>query len=99
MVADNASLYAVTANGAGSNADYGIARRLTPSLTMTHFTARQRGLVDVDLGSGGPMLLPTQTSAPQNLMTFAGKEGSIYLVDRTSMKQRQPASPTMFVWR
>jgi hypothetical protein len=38
------------------------------------------------------MLLPTQTSAPQNLMTFAGKEGSIYLVDRTSMGGYTPTT-------
>jgi hypothetical protein len=98
MVADNASLYAVTANGPfDSNADYGdTALRLTPSLTLADsFTpCNQQELddLDVDLGSGGPMLLPTQTSAPQNLMTFAGKEGSIYLVDRTSMGGYTPTT-------
>lgn len=43
---------------------------------------------DVDLGSGGPLLLPDQTG-PQNqvrhLLVAAGKEGSIYLLDRDQM--------------
>jgi hypothetical protein len=40
---------------------------------------------DVDLASGAPMILPTQSSGPANLLTFSGKEGTIYLINRSSM--------------
>ena len=40
---------------------------------------------DLDLGSGAPMLLPTQTTAPTELLVAAGKQGVVYLVDRTNL--------------
>src|SRR5260370_5086194 len=44
-------------------------------------------LNDQDLGSGGPMLLPDSagSAAHPHLMVGAGKEGTIYLVDRDNM--------------
>ena len=46
------------------------------------------GANDVDLGSGGPLVLPDQTG-PQNqvrhLLVAAGKEGTVYLLDRDRM--------------
>ncbi len=92
LVADDASIYALTANGpfdtAGSN--YGdSALRLGSSLNLAdYFTpCNQQELndLDVDLGSGGMMVLPDQATGPTKLITFTGKEGSIYLVDRTAM--------------
>ena len=84
MVADDASIYALTANGpfdvntGGSN--YGdTALRLGPSLSVgDYFTpCNQQELddLDIDLGSGAPMVLPDQSSGPAKLLTFAGKEG------------------------
>lgn len=40
---------------------------------------------DLDLGSGGPMLLPTQPTAPTDLLIAAGKQGMVYLADRTNL--------------
>jgi hypothetical protein len=40
---------------------------------------------DMDLGGGGPTLLPPQTVGPPNLIATAGKRGDIYLVNRDSM--------------
>ncbi len=40
---------------------------------------------DLDLGSGGVVLLPPQGSGPADLLVLAGKEGTIYLVDRANM--------------
>ncbi len=56
-----------------------------PSLSVqdffTVFDWKSRNNKDYDLGSGGVMLLPFQTSgSPQNLLAQAGKEGSIYLL-------------------
>lgn len=41
---------------------------------------------DVDLGSGGVVLFPNQTgSGPKYLLAEVGKEGVVYLIDRTNM--------------
>jgi len=45
---------------------------------------------DTDLGSGGVLLLPTQPGANPNLLVSAGKEGSIYLVNRDKMGKFDP---------
>lgn len=98
LVADNASIYALTANGPfDSNNDYGdSALRLGPTLNLVDsFTpCNQQELddLDVDLASGAPMILPTQSSGPANLITFSGKEGSIYLIDRTAMGGYTPTT-------
>jgi hypothetical protein len=94
LVADGTSVYAITANGpfdasdGGSN--YGdTALRLGPKLNvLDYFTPcnqQEMNNDDVDLGSGGAMLIPRQDSSPSKLVTFSGKEGSIYLADRTAM--------------
>jgi hypothetical protein len=94
MVADDSSIYAVTANGpfdantGGPN--YGdTVLQLGPGLNVTgYFTPCNQEefyQLDIDLGSGAAMVLPDQTSGPTKLIVFAGKEGSIYLADRTSM--------------
>jgi hypothetical protein len=40
---------------------------------------------DLDLGSSGPVLLPTQSGPNPNLAVIAGKEGMIYLVNQNSL--------------
>jgi hypothetical protein len=49
---------------------------------------------DLDVGSGGPMLLPTQPrNAPhRDLLTLTGKEGVIYLIDRNTLGKFNPNS-------
>jgi hypothetical protein len=43
---------------------------------------------DVDLGSGGPMMPPTQTgAAAPNLVVTGGKDGKLYLINRANMGQ------------
>ena len=54
--------------------------------TMDNTVSESRG--DVDLGSGGAMLLPTLNDAlgnPRSLAVGAGKDGTGYVVDRTNM--------------
>lgn len=52
---------------------------------------------DTDLGSGGPLLLPDQTVGPPHLLVGAGKEGTIYLVNRDAMGQFQTGSDSQIV--
>ncbi|MBZ5649154.1 MAG: pyrrolo-quinoline quinone [Acidobacteriia bacterium] len=40
---------------------------------------------DLDLGSGGPMLLPDQAGPHPHLMVSGSKEGRIYLIDRDNL--------------
>jgi len=54
----------------------------------SYFTPFNQGSLnngDVDVGSGGVLLLPTVTGAHPHLLVQVGKEGKIYLVDRDSM--------------
>jgi hypothetical protein len=55
---------------------------------QNYFTPFNQSCLDVadkDLGSGGTLILPTQTGAAHpSVLVNAGKEGRVYLVDRTS---------------
>jgi hypothetical protein len=45
---------------------------------------------DLDLGSGGPLLLPTQPTSPTDLLVVFGKQGMVYLIDRTNLGKYSP---------
>jgi hypothetical protein len=48
--------------------------------------------IDSDLGSGGVVLFPNQkSSGPTSLLTAVGKEGVVYLIDRSDMGQYNSA--------
>ena len=40
---------------------------------------------DIDLGSGGVLLLPDQSAGPAHLLVTGGKEGKLYVINRDSM--------------
>jgi len=91
------NIYLITANGtydinqggsdwgdtilkmAFNGSNFTVADSFTPSNQGT--MAQQ----DLDLGAGGAVLLPSQTSGPQNLLVAAGKTGTIYLLNRDAM--------------
>ena len=60
-----------------------------PAFTVTdYFTPSDQDTLDendTDLGSGGVLLLPTQSGNNPNLAVSVGKEGSIYLLDRDNL--------------
>lgn len=47
---------------------------------------------DADLGAGGVVLFPNQNGSPKFLLTQVGKEGTVYLIDRSNMGQFNPAN-------
>jgi len=55
--------------------------------------------LDLDLGSGGPMLLPAQRpgSPHQHLLTVVGKGGVIYLIDRDNLGHFNPDNDDQIV--
>jgi hypothetical protein len=56
--------------------------RLAVADSFTPFNQARLSSLDQDLGSGGPLLLPDQPGPHPHLIIGAGKEGTIYLVNR-----------------
>jgi hypothetical protein len=52
---------------------------------FTPFNQEKLNDADLDLGSGGPILLPDQPGPHPHLVIVAGKGGTIYVVDRDNM--------------
>jgi hypothetical protein len=90
----NGDVFVVTANGTfdaffGGN-DYGDSvlklgwngNTLGVLDYFTPYNQEYLGSNDVDLGSGGPLLLPAQPGVHPNEMIAGGKEGTLYLIDR-----------------
>ncbi|MFN7992261.1 MAG: hypothetical protein U0Q18_01580 [Bryobacteraceae bacterium] len=75
--------------------------KLTPSTVavadyFTPYNQLNLAGLDLDLGSSGPILLPPETGslAHRNLLLQAGKEGTVYLVDRDNMGRYNPGFDT-----
>jgi len=91
------SLFFLTGNGTfdanNGGSDYGtsfVRLSTTQGLTLadyfTPYNQAQLSASDTDIGSGGALLLPYQTGvAHPYLAVGAGKNGVIYMVDRTKM--------------
>lgn len=61
------------------------------------FNASTLNNTDLDVGSGGLLLLPDQSGAHPHLLVAAGKEGRIYLVDRDNMGKFQSGDDSQIV--
>ena len=106
----NGNIYVVTGNGTfdagrgGSDLSDSVIKLSTASgLSVadyfTPFNADLLGVKDLDLGSSGALLLPDSAGNPQHphLLVTAGKEGTIYLLDRDRMGNFQPGSDSQIV--
>ena len=95
LAADSAgNLFFATANGVlnPSTGDYGDSVvKFTGSLAASdYFSPYIHSLLDTDdydLGSGGVILLPDQPGAVPHLLVAAGKEGTVYLLNRDNLGQ------------
>jgi hypothetical protein len=100
LLADGSgSIYALLGNGTfDAQGDYGNAAvKLTGSsggLTVADYFAEMNtgtlSASDIDFGSGTPMLLPDQTDASgttHQLMFAAGKDGNVFVLDRSNLGQ------------
>jgi hypothetical protein len=88
------NIYVITGNGAfdanAGGSDFGDSfLKISPRGTVAdYFTPWNQGAMnanDFDLGAAGPLLLPDQPGGHPHLMVSAGKNNTIYLVDRDSM--------------
>jgi hypothetical protein len=97
MAAADGSVYFATGNGTfdtnGDAIDIGdsaIRMQATTSglVVGDYFTPYNQQTLEIndrDVASGGPLLLPTQPGPHPKEMIQLGKEGSIYVIDRTAM--------------
>jgi hypothetical protein len=94
----NGNIYVMTGNGTfdgTTNGDYGdtfIKLSTTNGLAVNdYFTPTNQAELaakDLDLGSGGPLVLPNEaggTTTNQHLLVGAGKQGTVYLLRRDVM--------------
>jgi hypothetical protein len=102
-VDNNGFLYGLTANGPfgdlganglPKNGDYGdtflklAAQTLTVVDYFTPYNEAKEAASDIDLGSGGTLILPKMSTASGEIVHLAvgaGKDGNIYVVNRTRM--------------
>lgn len=104
----NGNIYAVSGNGTPAPANNNFAQsfiKLTPQAGQlavadffTPFNASTLAGIDLDLGSGGLLLLPDQSGTQHtHLLVGAGKEGRIYLIDRDNMGKLNSTSDSQIV--
>jgi hypothetical protein len=106
----NSNVYLATGNGTfdvdQSGQDYGdsivklgppAANHIKPLDFFTPFNQNDLNSADADLGSGGLVLLPNQNGPHAHLLVQAGKEGTIYLVDRDNMGHFNPDNNNQIV--
>ena len=104
------NLYVASGNGMfdvnTGGRDYGDSIiKLSPPINerfkvADYFTPYDQGSLyngDVDLGSGGVLLLPDQVGAYPHLLVESGKEGTIYLISRDNMGHYNPNNNNQIV--
>lgn len=94
---EQGNVFAITGNGKfdadSGGRDYGdsilkLALSSSGLRLQDYFTPFDEQRLDdenLDLGSGGPVLLPDQTGPHPHLLVAAGKGGALYLIDRDHM--------------
>lgn len=94
------NVYVSTGNDDSNNAtllDYGNSfLKFTPDLVLsdwfTPFNSLALSEADVDVGSGGVVLIPQQAGSSTNLILGGGKEGVIYLTNQDNMGHQNTAA-------
>ena len=99
---EEGNVYVGTGNGkftiAANGRDYGDSLLKLDGHTLgvrdyfTPFDERDLNAHDMDVGSGGPLLLPAQSGEHPHLLLIAGKGGMLYVLDRDHLGKIQPAS-------
>src|SRR5437868_8546024 len=93
------NLYVMTANGDyNGNTNWAQSSvKLSPTLTvLDHFTPYNwsaQSKADLDLGSGGVLLVPDQTGSVPHEMVGCGKPTTIWMLNRDNMGGLEPTPP------
>jgi hypothetical protein len=100
------NLYFATGNGTFdanvSGGDYGdsVVKINNSGFVLDYFTPHEQLTLDtqdIDLGSGGVLLLPDQSGPNPHLLISAGKSGTLYLINRDNMGHFFPNADTQIV--
>jgi hypothetical protein len=103
------NIFAMTGNGtfdaSGGGSDYGdtflklstSGGGLAVADYFTPFNQSTLSANDLDVGSGGPLLLPTQAGPHPDLVIGGTKDGTIYVVNRNQMGHFQSGSNSQIV--
>jgi hypothetical protein len=98
------NLYVMVGNGTWdpSNGDFGDSFvKLNSSLSVvdyfTPFDEAADNAGDLDVGSGGPLLVPDQPGAHPHLLIGCGKPKSVYVLDRDNMGKFHAGSDSQIV--
>jgi hypothetical protein len=104
LAADSSgNVYAITSNGDwdGSTDFADSYVKLSPNLTLLdYFTPYNQSTLaanDQDVGSGGVLLLPTQSGTFPHEAIGCGKNPAIYVLDRDSMGKHQSTSNSQII--
>ena len=75
------------------------ALKLTPSLQVADYFAPQNTTYldqkDLDLGSGGAILVPTSSGSSSNLLVGGGKVGTLFAINTASMGHQTRKNPNV----
>jgi hypothetical protein len=109
LVSDGTYIYFATGNGifdvnAGGR-DYGDSviklnpNNMTVADYFTPYNQNALNDADADLGSGGPILVPDSagSTAHPHLLVHNGKEGRLYLLDRSNLGKYNPTADSQIV--
>jgi hypothetical protein len=101
------NVYVATGNGtfdaASGGKNYGdtVIKFTGSSLAVSdYFTPNNQASLEAvngDLGSGGALLLPDQSAGPPHLLVTAGKQGTLYVLNRDKMGKFQAGSDSQIV--
>jgi hypothetical protein len=99
---EQGNVYVLTGNGTFNAAEYGrdygdtvlklriAGRALEVADYFTPYNEDYLNSTDLDLGSGGPVLLPEQPGDHAHLLLGGGKQGALYVLDRDQLGKIQP---------
>jgi chitodextrinase len=102
----SADLYFATGNGTfdgnTNGTDYGdsVLKITTGGSVVDYFTPHDQLTLDtqdIDLGSGGVLLLPDQPGTNQHLLISCGKGGTLYLINRDNLGHFKANADTQIV--
>jgi hypothetical protein len=99
---EDGNIFAVTGNGdfePTNGHDYGdtilkLGLDHNDLVVRDYFTPHDQETLstkDLDLGAGGPVLLPYQNGAHPHLLLAGGKDGNLFVIDRENMGKYHPA--------